>query len=336
MMIRAPGFWWQRPSAVATLLVPASALYGAIAGAQLARQGARANMPVLCVGNPTVGGAGKTPAALMLARMLIEAGERPAFLTRGYGGTLPGPVWVQGQSAQEIGDEPLLLARVAPTVVARDRAAGAALAATRDSSVIVMDDGFQNPSLGKDFSLLVVDGRRGLGNGRVLPAGPLRAPLAKQLDRAHAILIVGEVSGAASAVIAARARKLPLFHGRLAPDPATVLALKDQRVLAFAGIGDPEKFFSTLAAAGIEIAARRGFADHHRFTGSEAAVLIADATRDGLRLVTTEKDLARCADDPALAELAARALALPVTLVIDETEEFRSLVRAALAGQRGA
>ncbi len=327
--MKAPDFWWGKPGVAAALLQPVAAIYGAIAGARLARRGARASVPVLCVGNPTVGGAGKTPTALMLARMLIEAGERPVFLTRGYGGALAGPIWVEGQSAQEVGDEPRLLARVAPTVLARDRAAGATLAATR-ASVIIMDDGFQNPSLTKDLSILVIDGRRGLGNGRVFPAGPLRAPLAAQLDRAQAILIIGEISGAAPVVIAARARGLPLFHGRLTPDPAAVLTLKDQRVLAFAGIGDPEKFFATLEAAGIAVAARRSFADHHRFTGSEAAALIADATRDGLRLVTTEKDLARCAGDPALAELAARALPLRVTLTIDEVEEFRALVRRAL------
>jgi tetraacyldisaccharide 4'-kinase len=197
-----------------------------------------------------------------------------------------------------------------------------------------MDDGFQNPSLAKDLSLLVVDGRRGVGNGRVVPAGPLRAPLAGQLDRAQAILLVGEVTGAAPVVRAAQARGLPLFHGRLVPDPATVLALKDRKVLAFAGIGDPEKFFATLEAAGITVAVRRSFADHHRYSRSEAATLIAQAEREGLRLVTTEKDLARCEGDPALAELAARALPLPVTLTIEEMDEFRALVRAALARQR--
>ena len=163
---------------MAALLSPLAAVYGAIAARRLAQAATRAGIPVICVGNPTVGGAGKTPAAMAIARLLIEAGERPCFLTRGYGGRLAGPLVVEaGHTAVQVGDEPLLLARVAPTVVAANRVAGAELAREKGASVIVMDDGFQNPSLAKDFSILVIDGARGIGNGRVLPAGPLRAPL---------------------------------------------------------------------------------------------------------------------------------------------------------------
>ena len=211
--MKAPRFWWEKPGAMAALLAPFAALYGSIAARRLKQEGARAGIPVICVGNPTVGGAGKTPAAMAIARFLIDAGERPYFLTRGYGGRLAGPLVVEaGHTAVQVGDEPLLLARVAPTVVAANRVAGAELAREKGASVIVMDDGFQNPSLAKDFSILVIDGARGIGNGRVLPAGPLRAPLAPQLDRADAILIVGDETGATPVVAAARARKLPLFH----------------------------------------------------------------------------------------------------------------------------
>ncbi len=325
--MQAPRFWWDKPGAMAALLSPFASLYGAIAARRLQQAGARAGIPVICVGNPTVGGAGKTPAAMAIARLLIEAGERPYFLTRGYGGRLAGPVIVEpAHTAVQVGDEPLLLARVAPTVVAANRVAGARLAREKGASVIVMDDGFQNPSLAKDFSILVIDGTRGIGNGRVLPAGPLRAPLEPQLERADAILIVGSESGAISLSVAARVRNLPLFHATLEPDAATVAALAGQKVLAFAGIGDPEKFFATVAAAGIDAPIKRGFSDHHRYSIKEARRLLEEAKRNKLSLLTTEKDAARIQSDVALGELAARTRALPVTLTVTESEDFRKLV----------
>jgi tetraacyldisaccharide 4'-kinase len=328
-MMRAPAFWWEKPGLAAALLSPIGTAYGAVAARRLAQSGARARVQVICIGNPTVGGAGKTPTAIAIARTLIAAGEKPVFLTRGYGGSLAGPVRVQAEhSATQVGDEPLLLARVAPTIVARDRVAGARHAEEAGATVIVMDDGFQNPSLAKDVSILVIDGARGIGNARVLPAGPLRAPLDAQLDRAQAILIVG-VTGASSFVIAARARGLPLFHAKLEPDSAAVAALAGQKVLAFAAIGDPDKFFATIAAAGIEAPIERGFPDHHSYRADEAAALLAEAGRHGLGLLTTDKDLARMQGNARLAELAARALPLPVTLKITEEQEFQRLVLAA-------
>src|SRR5262245_23932686 len=224
--MREPPFWWRDPGIEARLLSPVAAVYGAVAARRLGGAGQRAGVPVVCIGNPTVGGAGKTPLAIAVARMLAGAGERPVMLSRGYGGSERGPVRVDParHGAAEVGDEPLLLARVAPTIVAADRVAGAAVARAAGASVIVMDDGFQNPSLAKDFSVLVVDGRRGIGNGRVIPAGPLRAPLGAQLDRAHAIVVVGAIERAASAVTQARARSLPVFTARLAPDAAFIAA----------------------------------------------------------------------------------------------------------------
>src|SRR5262245_21832401 len=311
--MREPAFWWREVGATARLLAPAAALYGAISGARLGQRGTRAGAPVICIGNLTMGGAGKTPTALAVARLLAAAGERPAFLSRGYGGERPGPLAVDAarHHAAEVGDEPLLLARAAPTVVARARVAGARLAVAAGASVIVMDDGFQNPSLAKDCSVLVVDARRGIGNGRVIPAGPLRAPLAAQLERAHALVVVGSGSGAAEVAAQARAGNLPVFAARLAPDAGFIAALGGGRALAFAGIGDPEKFFATLAAAGIAVAATRSFPDHHRYSAAEARALCDDADREGLVLVTTEKDLARFSGSEELAELAARAYALP-------------------------
>jgi len=328
--MRAPAFWWDRPGAAAALLSPLAAIYGAVAARRLAQPGTRADVPVICVGNPTVGGAGKTPAAIAIARLLVAAGEKPMFLTRGYGGRLAGPVMADpAHTAMQVGDEPLLLARIAPTVVARERVSGARFAANRGASVIVMDDGFQNPSLIKDLSFLVVDAR-GTGNGRVIPAGPLRAPLEPQLDRASALLIVGEAASAIEA--AARARGLPVFHGKIEPAPDAVAALRARKVLAFAGIGNPEKFFATLTAAGIDAPARRSFPDHHRYSVKEARALVREADQGNLELLTTEKDAARLKGDASVTMLSARARVLPVEMKIAEADEFARLVLAACAG----
>jgi tetraacyldisaccharide 4'-kinase len=324
--MREPAFWWR--SGTGSLLAPVGAIYGAVAALRLRRRGIRAGMPVICLGNLTVGGAGKTPAALAVAHLLLAAHQRPFFLSRGYGGRLAGPLRVSPtlHRATDVGDEPLLLTRLAPTIVARDRVAGAKLAQFAGATVIVMDDGFQNPSLHKDLAILVVDGRRGIGNGRIIPAGPLRAPLGSQLDRAQALVLVGPADGAAAISTAARRRGLAVFHGRLAPEPDVVAAIGRRQVLAFAGIGNPAKFFATLSEAGVDIAARRSFPDHHRYTAAQAQDLVARADAAGLMLLTTEKDLVRLAGDPQLGLLAARANALPVRLVIEEGDAFRQLV----------
>jgi tetraacyldisaccharide 4'-kinase len=294
----------------------------------MAQPGARVGIPVICIGNPTVGGAGKTPAALAVAQMLKAGGETPVFLSRGYGGRLAGPVRVDPSqhAASDVGDEPLLLARAVPTIVARDRVKGAQAAGAAGASVIVMDDGFQNPSLAKDFSVLVIDGKRGIGNGHVIPAGPLRAPLGKQLDCAQALLVVGESDGT-GIVNEARQRGLPVFRARLVPDAAFIASLAGKRVMAFAGIGDPEKFFATLRGAGVTVAATRSYDDHHRYTRADTQALSDEAERAGLTLVTTEKDLARMQRDDAAATLAARSRALPVTLTFDDDEGFARLLR---------
>src|SRR5208282_5212533 len=277
---------------------------------------------------------GKTPAALAVGRLLLGAHQRPFFLSRGYGGRLAGPLRVDpaAHSAAAVGDEPLLLARLAPTIVARDRLAGAKTARFGGANVIVMDDGFQNPALAKDLAILLVDGRRGIGNGRTIPAGPLRAPLEMQVAQAQALVVVGPpagTAGAASAVAVAqlaRRHDVAIFHGRLEADRHTLAALGGRKVLAFAGIGDPEKFFATLAEAGVAVAERASFPDHHRYTAAEAQALIARADVFFNDPVTTEKDLARLAGDPHLAALAARASALPVRLVIEEADAFRDLI----------
>jgi tetraacyldisaccharide 4'-kinase len=324
--MREPDFWW-RPGK-GSFLMPLAAIYGAVAAMRLQASGQRAGLPVICLGNLTVGGAGKTPAAIAVVQLLHAAHQRPFFLSRGYGGQLAGPVRVNAalHRARDVGDEPLLLTRLAPTIVARDRVAGAKFAQFAGASVVVMDDGLQNASLAKDLSIIVVDGRRGIGNGHIIPAGPLRAPLGLQLDRAQAVIVVGPPDGAAAVVERARRQRLAIFHGRLEPDRGVIAAIGRRKALAFAGIGDPEKFFATLAGAGIDVAERAGFPDHHRYTAVEAADLIARAQAKSLILVTTEKDAMRMAGEPQLDALAARASALPVRLVIEEVDLFRQML----------
>jgi tetraacyldisaccharide 4'-kinase len=329
--MRDPAFWWRKPGVRAALLAPIAAGYGTVARRRMARAGRRAGLPVICVGNFTLGGAGKTPATIMIAKMLAETGERVFCLSRGYGGSAAGPKLVKaGDHATEVGDEALLLADAAPTVIARDRVAGAAFALSCGASVVVMDDGLQNASLIKDLTIAVVDARRGIGNGKVFPAGPLRAPLKPQLDRTGALLVVGDGSGADSVIAAARAQALPVLHGRLVPETATATALKGRKVLAFAGIGDPTKFFASAREAGIALRETRAFPDHHHFSAEEAAGLVMDAERDGLALLTTEKDRARMSGDPVAQALVAKVHVLPVTMQVDEAHDLRRLVTEAL------
>ena len=329
-MMREPGFWWRKAGLTSSLLAPLGHFYGGIAARRMARRGTRAGVPVLCVGNFTLGGAGKTPTAIMLAKLLRDAGQTPFCLTRGYGGSATGPHLVDPDidPATEVGDEALILGHFAPTIVARDRVLGAHFAKAKGASVVIMDDGLQNASLAKDLTIAVIDGPRGIGNACVFPAGPLRAPFAAQLARTDALLVVGNAVGAHEVVAQAGSR--PVFRATLTPDPTAVTELHGRKVLAFAGIGDPAKFFTTVERAGIEIKSRRAFADHHRFSAEEAAELVMQADHDGLTLLTTEKDHARMAGDPALAALAVKALVLPVTMQVDEIDALRVLVMGAL------
>jgi tetraacyldisaccharide 4'-kinase len=324
--MREPAFWWQ--PGTGAMASPLGAVYGAMAVLRMRSTGRNVGVPVICLGNLTVGGAGKTPAAMLVGRILLGAHERPFFLSRGYGGRQSGPLRVDASkhTAAAVGDEPLLLATLAPTIVARKRVAGAEMAKSLGATIVIMDDGFQNPSLTKQLSILMVDGRRGIGNGRVIPAGPLRAPLDTQISHAQALVVVGRANGLDGILERARRRNVAIFHARLEPDQATIAALGKRRVLAFAGIGNPEKFFATLEDAGVAIGERVTFDDHHRFTRAEAKSLVAHAEASNLVLLTTEKDLARLAREKRLAALAARANALPVRLVVDEADAFRDMI----------
>ena len=256
--MREPRFWHGPSSWKSHLLRPLAALYGAVAARRLRRQGFDAGIPVICVGNYHVGGAGKTPTVLALARILRELGETPVVLSRGYGGRLRGPVMVDPARhlARDVGDEPLMMSQDVPVAVARNRIDGVALAKSRRASVILMDDGFQNPSVAKDVSLIVIDSERGLGNGRVLPAGPLRAPLKPQLARTDALVVVGDGGAGADVASAVTSKGGQVFAARLSPDENSVATLSGKRLLAFAGIGDPARFFRMLRGCGLAVRAR--------------------------------------------------------------------------------
>jgi tetraacyldisaccharide 4'-kinase len=291
--MRAPDFWAEG-GAVAALLAPFGAGYD-LAG-RLHRalvHPAAAEIPVICVGNLVAGGAGKTPVAIALAEALAARGAAVHCLTRGYGGRATGPrrVDAAGDSAAEVGDEALLLARAAPCWVARDRAAGARAAAAAGARVLIMDDGFQNPALAKDLSLLVVDGAYGFGNRRVMPAGPLRESPARGLARADAVVLLGRDERNLGPTLGVGP---PVLGARLAPKPGSE-RLAGRRVLAFAGIGRPEKFFATLTELGAELAETRAFPDHHPYSAAEIAGLRARGRDLDAVLVTTEKDAVRLA-----------------------------------------
>lgn len=286
--MRQPDYWWRNTrgaNLAAMALAPLGFLYGAsVAWKSRQSHPWRAAIPVICVGNLTVGGSGKTPVAIAIARLLQQHGVSPAFLSRGYGRTGSNSIVVaESHGASHVGDEAVLLSRVAPTIVSADRAAGARIAETIGVQCIIMDDGYQNFSLRKDLSFLVVDGQTGFGNGRVVPAGPLREPVRQGLKRAGAVVIMGDgdppLTGYRGPVLRARLLPLERFdHGR---------------VVAFAGIGRPEKFFTTLAQAGATLVETHRFSDHHIYSAMEIARLRNRAAEAGATLATTEKDFVR-------------------------------------------
>ncbi|KGF68233.1 tetraacyldisaccharide 4'-kinase [Hoeflea sp. BAL378] len=333
MVSEAPPFWWQSAGVQSALLSPFAWVYGRVARRILDKRVRKAMpVPVICVGNFTVGGSGKTPTALALGQAAIALGFKPGYLSRGYGGgvrhaTVVDPV---RDTARLVGDEPMLLAARALTVVSANRVEGAELLLREGADLIIMDDGFQSARLVFDQALLVVDARRGIGNGSVFPAGPVRAPVIDQVRHADALIVVGDGDGADPMIrLAARAAK-PIHLARVHPRNAA--RFKDRNCLAFAAIGDPEKFFATLEDAGVRLAQRRGFPDHHHFTDDEIEDLLAQSELYGLDLITTSKDHVRLLSGHGRAlELAGKAAVLEIDLAFDSPHVPAAIIAAAVA-----
>jgi tetraacyldisaccharide 4'-kinase len=333
MRLDAPFWWYRRKGVLASALAPLGRLYGRAAEARFARgEPYRSRLPVICIGNFTAGGSGKTPTAIAVAKLLAELGAAPAFLTRGYGGTSEGPIQVKdGHGADEVGDEPLLLAAAAPTFVSADRAAGAKAIEATGASVIVMDDGFQNPNLAKDLSLIVVDGAAGIGNGLIMPAGPLRAPLEAQLARADALVVIGDGGKAAALIEAFTRAGKTVLKARMAPR-------QDRRwlgvlpVIGFAGIARPEKFFAALRDNGARLIDARSYPDHYRYSERQARSLLKEAKDYNAMLVTTEKDYVRLPDEEnsARGELKHRCRPFLIAVEFEDIGAVKELLASCL------
>ena len=337
MTLAAPAFWSnppERPGWLARLLRPLGGIYAAATARRVAKAGWRAPVPVICLGNLTVGGAGKTPSAIAVLQALADLGVEAHAISRGHGGTAgqgaPHRVDLARDPAERVGDEPLLLAAFAPTWVCRDRAAAARAATEAGAQALVMDDGFQNPGLIKDLSILVVDAEAGFGNGFCIPAGPLREPVAAGLARADLVLAVGPAPARARL----RARwpaldALPVIEGEVAAREIGI-DWSRERVLAFAGIARPEKFFATLRGLGAEIVAAHAFPDHAPFAPRALRRLEAEAAQAGARMVTTEKDAVRLPS-----AFRGKAMPLPVELRLVAQAEFRRRLEKAVLPRNG-
>lgn len=337
MVSEAPPFWWKKGDPRAWLLAPASLVYGYFAGRRMKNaKRAEVGVPVICVGNFTVGGAGKTPTVITLAKAVKARGLKPGVLSRGYGGSMDRTTVVDPHHhrARDVGDEPLLIAREALTVVSRKRLEGARMLIAEGADLIILDDGFQSAAVKFDYALMVIDSIRGIGNGFLVPAGPVRAPTTLQLAHATALLKLGDGNGADPFIrLAARSGK-PVYEGSVEP-VGDAGAIAGRRVLAFAGIADPEKFYRTLQGLGAEIVIKRSFGDHQHLSDDEIDDILSTAEKKDLAIVTTAKDAVRLGGHHGRAEeLAARITVIDVEMSFDSPTTPRLIIDTALMNFR--
>ena len=320
--MKTPEFW-QHNKLPAKLLTPLGELYALATRLRLKfKKSKKVNVPVICIGNLTAGGTGKTPTAISLAIMLQNAGLYPNFISRGYRGTLSqAQVNPLTHTAQQVGDEPLLLARIAPTFINADRYQAALMAQNNQAECIIMDDGFQNPSLYKDLSLIVVDGTVGFGNKKCIPAGPLREHITDGIKRAQAALIIGE-----DVYNLAQTLPLPCFRGKIKP---ILPDLKTNRVVAFAGIGRPQKFYISLQELGIEMIKTFDFPDHHTYTTAELQAILAYAAEHQAQVITTTKDFVKIPTS-----LQPQFSVLEITVQWEKAEELQNLILSYLRNKK--
>ena len=332
MASEAPPFWWEKPDWRAALLWPVSWVYGKIALARMDGATPKSvDAPVLCVGNLTVGGGGKTPTSVAIAAAARKMKLNPGVVSRGYGGMTTGVHIVDKDHdrAKMVGDEPLLIAQHVPIAVSANRHAAAQMLIEKGCNFIIMDDGFQSMRLKTDYNLVVVDSRRGIGNGHVIPGGPLRAPIVQQLRHGDAVLKTGNGDAADGVIrLAARAGKQVLEAKAV---PVNAGSLKKRRVLAFAGIADPDKFFDTLTQVGAFISLARTWPDHHYFEDDELAELAQTADAGDLMLVTTEKDAMRMAGGSATAKaVLEKTFVFRIEMKFDQPDAPQRMIQTAV------
>ena len=287
--MKAPKFWQDKTSMRAKMMTPLAKMYLGLGKVRsVCSRSYKAKIPVICVGNINIGGTGKTPVCLALGKLLSQAGRAYFYLNHGYQSRVQHVQVTPEHTPFMVGDEAMLLAAQAPTIVDKKRARGAKLAQDMGASLLIMDDGFQNPQLKKDFSFVVVDGMYGFGNGRCLPSGPLREPVEQGLKRANAVIIVGKDTWGVADTVQKTAPNLPILTGCFQPDTNVMKALKNQKILAFAGLGRPEKFFTMLRTAGLDVVRTEVFPDHYTYTRFDWEALKEKAGE--CTLVTTTKD----------------------------------------------